>query len=150
MATSAARAETPKAAADKKGGKLRLAPEPVETEVPRGDPSLTLEAMAGWKPGQKRCRGRKRHNWGPYNVYEHADWYEVIEQCSHCRNRRWAEFVPTQRGVRKVSKWHPDYREGYLLPKGAARLDEDLQDELTAEDILSRRIIEVLDEDEED
>lgn len=114
-------------------------------ELP-GDPSLTREAMAGWKEGQKRCRARVRHNWGPYTVYEHSTYFDVVEQCSHCRNRRSADFIKTTHGLRKMGKWKSDYRDGYLLPKGAMRIDEDLRDELVAVDILSRRIIEVPDE----
>lgn len=134
----------------KKKEKLRLVEQQQPAaDPPPGDESLTLEAMAGWKEGQRRCRGRKRHNWGPYTVYEHGTFWDVVEQCSHCRNRRHAPFVPTARGMRKNDKWKPDYRDGYLLPKGAMRITEDLQDELTAADILSRRIVEVPDEDEE-
>lgn len=120
----------------------------VVDDTPPGDPSLTQEAMAGWKPGQRTCRARKRHNWGPYTVWEHRTFYDVVEQCSHCRNRRHADFVKTARGLRKASPWKPDYRDGYLLPKGAMRIDEDLHDELTASDILSRKIVEVLDDEE--
>jgi hypothetical protein len=104
--------------------------------------------MALWKEGQRRCRARGRHNWAPYTVYEHRNWYEVVEQCSHCRNRRSAEFVETAHGLRKASGWKPDYRDGYLLPRGAMRIDEDLHDELTAADILNRRIVEVSDDDD--
>jgi hypothetical protein len=123
----------------------------------KGDPTLTREAFSQWREGQRRCRARKRHNWGPYTVYEHkvpgsrsAVRYEVVEQCSHCRNRRRADFVTTQYGLRQVDRWAPEYREGYLLPKGAMAIDDDLRDELVASDILSRKIIEVLDDDGED
>ena len=127
---------------------LRLVdPGPAE-ELP-GDPSLTRETMSAWKEGQRRCRARKRHNWGPYTVYEHRSYYEVVEQCSHCRNRRSAEFVKTTYGIRKATQWRQDYRDGYLLPRGAMRIDEDLHDELTATDILSRKMVEVLDDEED-
>lgn len=82
-------------------------------------------------------------------VYEHARFLEVVEQCTHCRNRRSADFVHTASGLRKATKWRPLYRDGYLLPAGAAPIDEDLQDELTAADILSRRRVEVLDDEDE-
>jgi len=124
----------------------------VQEEEPReltGDPSLTHETMSGWTEGQRRCRGRKRHNWGSGTVFEHRTWYDVVEQCSHCRNRRHAPFVKTANGIRKADKWKPDYRDGYLLPRGAQRLDEDMMDELVAADILSRKIVEVLDDDED-
>lgn len=117
-----------------------------DSEPPKGDPSLTLETMSGWKQGQRTCRARKRHNWGPFTVYEHRDHFEVVEQCSHCRNRRTADF---SRQGRKLDKWRPDYRDGYLLPRGAMRIDEELHDELMLSDILSRRIIEVPDDNEE-
>lgn len=117
-----------------------------EPEPPKGDSSLTLETMASWKQGQRTCRARKRHNWGPFTVYEHRDHYEVVEQCSHCRNRRHADF---SRVGRKLGSWKADYRDGYLLPHGAMRLDDDLNDELMLSDILSRRIIEVPDEEED-
>lgn len=116
---------------------------------PPGDLDLTRETMASWRAGQRTCRARKRHNWGPFTVYEYRHHYEVVEQCSHCRNRRKADFVKTANGLRKADKWKPDYRDGYLLPKGAARIDDDLHDELTASDILSRKIVEVPDEDED-
>lgn len=116
---------------------------------PTGDSSLTRETMAGWREGQRRCRARKRHNWGPHTVWEHATYYEVVERCSHCRNRRTADFTKTANGIRKATPWKPLYQDGYLLPHGAMRIDEDLQDELTATDILSRRIVEVTDDDEE-
>lgn len=99
--------------------------------------------MSEWTPGQKRCRGRKRHNWIAGTVFEHADYWDVVEQCSHCRNRRRADFVPTTHGMRQVTKWKPDYRQNYLLPKGAMRITEDLQDELVAADIMSRKIVPV-------
>lgn len=123
-------------------------PEQQEREV-TGDLDLTRETMAAWKAGQRTCRARKRHNWGPYTVWEHRNFYEVVEQCTHCRNRRSAEFVKTAYGIRKATPWKADYRDGYLLPNGAQRIDEDLHDELTASDILSRRIVEVADDDEE-
>jgi hypothetical protein len=56
-----------------------------------------------------------------------------------------ADFAKTGR---KINKWQPIYRDNYLLPHGAMRIDEDLQDELVLGDILSRRIVEVLDEDD--
>lgn len=118
----------------------------VEVEQPKGDPTLTLEAMAGWTEGQKRCRARTRHNWLPFNVYAHATYYDVVERCSHCLNRRSADFVETARGMRQVDKWKPDYRDGYLLPKGAQRIDDDLKDELVASDILSRKQTKVEDD----
>lgn len=123
---------------------------PDHRDPPTGDVSLTQETIASWSTGQRRCRGRKRHNWNPGMVYEHATFFEVTEQCSHCRNRRKAHYVRTTFGLRKEGKWQPDYRDGYLLPKGAQRIDDDLQDELVAADILSRRIIEVPDRDDED
>ena len=116
-------------------------------EEPKGDPTLTLEAVSGWKPGQKICRARKRHNWGAFAVYEHVNFYDVVEQCSHCRNRRSADFTKIGR---QLTRWQADYRDGYLLPKGARRIDEDLHDELMLADILSRRIVEVVDEEGED
>lgn len=130
----------------------RLRSVKVDPEPPKGDPDLTREAVSGWREGQRRCRARKRHNWGPYTVWEYRSHFEVVEQCSHCRNRRVADFVRTTYGLRQSTKWKPDYREGYLLPKGAARIDEDIRDELVASDILSRRIVEAPDraEDEED
>jgi hypothetical protein len=120
-----------------------------ETEPLPGDLDLTREAMAGWREGQRTCRARKRHNWGPYTVWEHRRFYEVVEQCSHCRNRRSAEFVKTAWGIRKATPWKPIYRDGYLLPNGAQRITEDLHDELTAMDILNRRIVEVADDEED-
>lgn len=121
----------------------------VEDQAP-GDLDLTRETMSSWKAGQRTCRARKRHNWGPYTVWEHRNFYEVVEQCTHCRNRRSAEFVKTTYGLRKATPWKQVYRDGYLLPNGAARINEDLHDELTATDILSRRIVEVPDDDEQE
>lgn len=120
-----------------------------ESEPPTGDPDLTREAMALWKEGQRRCRARGRHNWGPHAVYEHRNHYEVVERCGHCRNRRTADFAKTTYGLRKVTDWKAVYLDGYLLPRGAMRVVEDIQDELVAADILSRRIIEVPDEDDD-
>lgn len=118
-------------------------------DAPKGDAGLTLETMSSWREGQRRCRARKRHNWGPFTVWEHRTFYEVVEQCSHCRNRRSAEFIKTDRGLRKATNWKPDYRDGYLLPHGAARIDEDLHDELVFTDIMSRKIVEVVDDPDE-
>jgi hypothetical protein len=112
----------------------------VPDEAPPGDPDKTRETVSSWREGQRRCRARKRHNWGPYTVYEYRNHYEVVEQCSHCRNRRSADFSMTGR---KLTRWQPEYREGYLLPKGAMRLDDDMHDELMLGDILTRRIVEV-------
>lgn len=116
-------------------------------DEPKGDPTLTLQAVTSWKQGQRTCRARKRHNWGPFTVWEHRNFYDVVEQCSHCRNRRSADF--TKRG-RQITRWKADYRDGYLLPKGARRIDEDLHDELMLSDIQSRRMVEVPDDDEDD
>lgn len=117
-----------------------------ERERPRGDESLTVEAMSSWSEGQRRCRARGRHHWGPYTVYEHRDHYEVLERCTHCKNRRSADFAKTGR---KLSDWQPDYRDNYLLPRGAARIEEELKDELVLGDILSRRIVEAVDDDDD-
>lgn len=117
-----------------------------ERERPRGDESLTVEAMSSWSEGQRRCRARGRHHWGPYTVYEHRDHYEVLERCTHCKNRRSADFAKTGR---KLSAWAADYRDGYLLPKGAARIEDELKDELVLGDILSRRIVEAVDDDDD-
>lgn len=119
-----------------------------EPPPPLGDPTLTQEAMSTWNAGQRRCRGRKRHNWNPFTVWEHSNFYDVVEQCSHCRNRRHAPFMRTAWGLRQNDKWKPDYREGYLLPKGAQRLGVEQQDELVAADILSRRIVEAPDDED--
>jgi len=129
---------------------LNLVREEPERETPPGDPTLTRETMSTWREGQRKCRARKRHNWGPFAVYEHRSYFEVVEQCSHCRNRRSVEFVRTAFGVRKNGNWKQDYRDGYLLPKGAMRIDEDLHDELMFADILSRKIIEVPDNEDEE
>lgn len=128
----------------------RLQSVKVDPEPPKGDPSLTREALQGWREGQKRCRARRRHNWNPYTVWEYRNHYEVVEQCSHCRNRRSADFVNTTYGLRQSTKWKADYREGYLLPAGAQRIDDDMRDELVASDILSRRIVEAPDSADEE
>jgi hypothetical protein len=80
-------------------------------------------------------------------VWEYRNHYEVVEQCTHCRNRRTADFSKTGH---KLTAWKADYRDGYLLPKGAARIDDDLHDELVLTDILSRRIVEAPDRDDEE
>jgi hypothetical protein len=116
-----------------------------EVDEPTGDVSLTREAMSEWKEGQRRCRARKRHNWAPYTVWEYRYHYDVVEQCSHCRNRRHADF---SKAGRKLTNWKADYRDGYLLPKGAMRIVDELQDELWLGDILSRRIVEASDDEE--
>lgn len=128
-----------------RGNALRVVQD--EIEELRGDVDLTREAMSVWREGQRRCRARRRHNWGPFTVFEHRHHYEVVEQCSHCRNRRSADF---NKQGRKLTKWAPEYREGYLLPKGATPLRQldDFQDELVLGDILTRRIVEVLDDDD--
>jgi len=126
---------------------LRIVDEPVEKPPPTGDVSLTRMAIANWNAGQRRCRARGRHNWGPYAVYEHRQFYDVVEQCSHCRNRRHAPFAKTGR---KLDRWTADYRGDYLLPKGAARVVDDLHDDLMLEDILSRRIVEVPNEEDDE
>jgi hypothetical protein len=112
----------------------------------RGDPTLTEEAVASWNAGQRKCRARGRHRWDPYTVWEHHTYYDVVERCSSCKIRRSADY--DKRG-RRQTKWKPDYRDSnYLLPKGAARISEDLKDELVLGDIRSRRIVEVTDEEE--
>lgn len=131
-----------------RGSALRIVTVEPDEEI-TGDLDLTRETMSSWKAGQRTCRARRRHNWGPFTVYEHKHHYEVVEQCSHCRNRRTADFIKTPYGLRKADRWQADYRDGYLLPKGAQRIGDELHDELTELDILSRRIIEVPDEDEE-
>lgn len=129
--------------------KLSVVNDPPERpERPAGDPTLTLEALSEWSAGQRRCRARKRHNWGPHVVYERRTTLEVVERCSHCGNRRSADFVRTEWGLRKATKWAPDYRGNYLLPKGAAPIDEELHDGLVAADILSRKTIEVPEDEE--
>lgn len=129
---------------------LRIVNPAEEPEV-RGDTTLTQEAFANWTAGQRKCRARRRHNWGPYTVWEHRNFLDVVEQCRDCRIRRAADFIKTARGLRQTTKWQPDYRDSnYLLPKGAAPIDIDMRDELVASDILSRKIVEVKDDEEED
>lgn len=128
------------------GAALKLADSNDRKEDRPGDASLTREAMSSWDDGQRRCRARKRHNWGPHTVYEHRTYYEVVERCSHCKNRRRANFIKTAFGLRQEDRWQPDYRDGYLLPRGAMRIEDDIREELVAADILSRRIIEVPDD----
>lgn len=119
----------------------------VPDEAPPGDLDLTRETMSQWTEGQRRCRARRRHAWKPFTVYEHRNHYEVLERCADCFNRRAADFALTGR---KISPWRPDrYREGYLLPKGARRITDELHDELVLGDILSRRIVEVVDDGDE-
>lgn len=115
----------------------------VSEEPPPGDFDLTREAMAQWRRGQRICRARGRHNWGPYTVYVHPTFLDVVEQCGHCRNRRSADFSLSGR---KLTKWAPDYRDGYLLPRGAARIQDELHDELMLEDLLSRKTVQVDDD----
>lgn len=104
--------------------------------------------MARWTEGQRRCRARGRHGWKPFTVYEHRNHYEVVERCPDCLNRRVADFGLSGR---KLSPWRPDrYRDGYLLPRGAMRIVDDLKDELMLGDILSRRIVEAPDDDLDD
>lgn len=117
-------------------------------ETPKGDSSLTRQTMADWREGQRRCRARRRHMWMPYTVFQHKHHYEVVERCSSCLNRRHADFIVSPFGLRNADGWHLDYRDGYLMPHGAMRIDDDIRDELVAGDILSRKIIEVPDDDE--
>lgn len=124
-------------------------PDPAPDEALPGDPQLTAEAVAGWTAGQRKCRARRRHNWRPLSVWEHPGFYDVSERCADCRNQRRADFVKTPSGgLRKEGKWHPDYRGNYLLPKGAAPIDDDTHDHLVAGDILSRRILQAPEEDD--
>jgi hypothetical protein len=118
-------------------------------EKPKGDPTLTRATMAEWREGQRRCRARRRHMWMPYTVFQHKYHYEVVERCSSCLNRRHADFTITNHGLRIVDGWKLDYRDGYLFPHGAMAIDDDIRDELVSFDILSRKIIEVPDEDED-
>lgn len=103
------------------------------------DPDLTREALEGWSEGQRKCRARGRHYWRPFTVWEHRNFYEVVEQCADCRNRHTADFTKTGR---RLTKWFPIYRDGYLLPKGAAPIEPEQKDELVLADLLSRRIVE--------
>jgi len=116
---------------------------------PIGDTNLTREAAASWTEGERRCRARGRHMWQPFTVWEHSTFYDVVERCPSCKNRRSADF---NKSGRRTTRWQPDYRSGnYLLPRGAARIrdDEELMDQLTLADILSRKIVEVTDDDDE-
>lgn len=117
-----------------------------EPEYVPGDPSLTAETMSLWREGQRRCRARRRHNWQPQTVREYKHHYEVLERCSHCMNRRVADY---NKMGRKITKWQMIYRDNYLLPHGAQRITDDLQDELSLGDILSRRIIEAPDDEDD-
>lgn len=121
---------------------LKVVPEQQPATHLHGDVSKTQEAMREWTAGQRKCRARKRHNWIAFTVWEYPTIYDVVERCSHCGNRRHADH--NKRG-RRLEKWKPDYRNGYLLPKGAAPIDEDMHDELVLEDILSRKIVKAAD-----
>lgn len=117
-------------------------PEPV---TPARDPDLTREAMASWTKEQRICRARGRHRWGPHTVWEHRTYYDVVERC-RCGNRRSADFSKTGR---QLTRWLPDYRDGYLLPKGAAPIEPEQKDDLVLADLLGRRIVEAAEDDDE-
>lgn len=68
-----------------------------------------------------------------------AEVYEVIERCRFCTNRRVRNM---NSGGYWLDRWHIDYRNNYLLPKGAGRIAPALQATLRISEILSRRIEE--------
>ena len=108
--------------------------------------ALVAEAMESWTPGQRACRARRHHNWRASTVFLHsgqgADWYEVTEVCTSCKNHRRREM--DDRGY-WVTRWGIRYSGGYLLPKGSGGVSEDQSARLRLKDIQARRITMVKD-----
>jgi hypothetical protein len=125
-----------------------------------GDPDKTRNAMAKWTDGQKECRARGRHLYAGLHTYVYGKdpdkigtRMDIIQQCRCCYSvRRHAEHVRTARGLRRAEDWKPDYREHrdvpYLLPKGAARLDDGDHEELTAFLFRKQRLTFVTEDDD--
>jgi len=115
-----------------------------------GDPALVDQAMAGWTPGQIKCRANQRHSWKSHTVTVHqsrgGSHYEIIERCPDCFSRRWR--LMSMAGY-WLTKWKTDrYSEGYLLPKGSGGLSEVNRADLRLSDVASRRIRYVNDDEE--
>jgi hypothetical protein len=133
-----------------------------------GDPEVRKEKLAEWSEGQAECRAERHHRYRPIQTFVYygrkVDWENIpigtrlliIEECSRCKSvRHSADFMTTQRGLRQLTKWKPEYRDhkgiAYLLSKGAGRLDDGDMEELRSRKYLrpQRRLNFVADEDEE-
>lgn len=112
------------------------------------DPQDVESAMESWNRGQRTCRARQRHSWNPFTVRVHAAFYDVVEQCGHCKNRR---HRPLSADGFWLDKWKAErYSEGYLMPKGAGYITDEGRAALRLDDIMNRKQIIVPDDDEED
>lgn len=98
----------------------------------------TATAIDSWTKGQRICRGRQRHNWNALTVVIHRSVFEVIERCSHCANRR-HRHMDKDSGY-WLDRWDILYRDNYLLPKGAGRIDDDTQAWLRLTEVLTRKM----------
>lgn len=106
------------------------------------------EVIAGWTPGQRRCRAAGRHRWNGYSVVLHRSvngaYYEVTERCPDCLNRHYR--LMDMQGY-WLTRWRAErYGPGYLLPKGSGRLDDDQRARIRLAEVTSRTIKEVDDD----
>ena len=112
------------------------------------DPERISEQVSVWTQGQVRCRAYNNHAWSPYTVTEHprTGVYSVTQRCSRCRNRR-RQTLSAQGYV--LQRWRMVYGQGYLLPKGTGRVDDDGRAVLRLADLSSLTITqEAVDEDD--
>lgn len=104
-----------------------------------------------WNTGQLKCRGKERHDWRGWVVRLHRfqtgtakNFYEVVERCKDCKNARRREM--STEGF-WLNKWRPTYAQDYLVPPGTGKLDPETKAVLRLDEILSRHVEEV-DEDD--
>jgi hypothetical protein len=82
-------------------------------------------AIASWSQEQILCRSNNNHWWERQTVWHDVRQGYIYEMqgcaqgCGCTRYRYLSEYL------RPLSKWTGGYPNGYLLPKGSGRMDED-------------------------
>lgn len=87
-------------------------------------PSDVRSAAQEWTAGQLACRSSRNHHWAPLTAVHDKRLHYIREtqRCLQCGNTRTREI--NERGYVLVP-WQTHHEEGYRMPPGTGRIDED-------------------------
>lgn len=84
---------------------------------------MVRDDVASLPAAFQRCRD-KLHDWDPLDAVREGMVLRVTERCRSCRSEKTSLLSLRQRDRGVILRsWMSRYAEGYLLPKGAGRLD---------------------------